>query len=170
MSIAATLPNFIIVQKSVAMKIPYRLEQALHKLYTAFHGNTLNPECCRHCAVGNICGNTDGWKHLSDTHGSLKLNYVGLVHQNLGRKFHGYSPEQLLKIEAEFLKGCGYSLPLTHKSMRPENPASKETLFKGLSAAVEYLCDLDKVKNIMDYSPLISDIKNNEKFSIGSFG
>ncbi len=144
------------------MKTTKRLDAALEKLYTAFHNSTLNPECCNHCAVGNICDNTDSWKHLSDDHGSLQLNYVGLVHENLGRKFHGYTPSELLKIEAEFLKGCGYSLPLTHKSQRPKNPTSKETLFNGLSAGIGYLCALDNVKNIMDYSPLFS---NSEKYS-----
>lgn len=139
------------------MKTTKRLDAALEKLYTAFHNNTLNPECCNHCAVGNICDNTDSWKHLSDDHGSLQLNYVGLVHQNLGRKFHGYTPEELLKIEAEFLKGCGFSLPLTHKSERPKNPTSKKTLFNGLSAAIGFLCALDNVKNIMDYSTLFSN-------------
>ena len=143
------------------MKTTKRLDAALEKLYTAFHNNTLNPECCNHCAVGNICDNKDSWKYLSDDHGSLQLNYVGLVHENLGRKFHGYRPSELLKIEAEFLKGCGYSLPLTHKSQRPKNSTSKETLFNGLSAAIDCLCTLDNVKNIMDYSPLFSNIKKH---------
>jgi len=138
------------------MKTTKRLDAALEKLYSAFHNNTLNPECCTHCAVGNICDNKDSWKHLSDSHGSLQLNYVGRVHQNLGRKFNGYTPEELLKIEVAFLEGCGYSLPFTHKSQRPKSPTSKETLFNGLSAAISYLCALDNVKNIMDYAPLFS--------------
>ncbi len=139
------------------MKTTKRLDAAIEKLYTAFHDNTLNPECCKHCAVGNICNNTDSWKHLSDDHGSLQLNYVGLVHQNLGRRFHGYSPLEILKIEAEFLKGCGYILPLNYKNARPKNPTSKETLFNGLTATIAYLCELDNVKNIMDYSTLFQN-------------
>ena len=67
------------------MKTPKRLENALVKLYEAFHNNTLNPEDCTACAVGNILDNHDSWKHLSDEHGSLQLSYVGRVHQNLGR-------------------------------------------------------------------------------------
>ncbi len=136
------------------MKTSERLDAALRKLYTAFHNKTLNPECCNHCAVGNICNNTDSWKHLSDNHGSLQLNYVGIVHENLGRKFHGYTPSELLKIEAEFLKGCGYILPLNYKNAKPKNPTSQETLFNGLCATVEFLCSLDGVKNVMDYYPL----------------
>lgn len=137
------------------MKTTKRLDNALNKLYAAFHNGTLNAECCKNCAVGNICDNTDSWKHLSDSPGSLKLNYVGQVHEGLGRKFHGYSPLELLNIEAEFLKGCGYILPLHHKNPKPKNPTSKETLFNGLCVAVEYLCSLDGVQNVMDYYPLL---------------
>ena len=146
------------------MKTTKRLDDALNKLYTAFHNGTLNAECCKHCAVGNICDNTDSWKHLSDSHGSLQLNYVGLVHQNLGRRFHGYTPLELLKIETEFLKGCGYILPLNYKNPKPKNPTSKETLFNGLCTAVEYLCFLDGVQNVMDYQPLLQkETKRNTR-------
>ncbi len=136
------------------MKTTQRLDAALEKLYNAFHSHSLNPECCSHCAVGNICDNVDSWKHLTDNHGSLQLNYVGLVHQRLGRRFYGYSPSELLKIEAEFLKGCGYRLPLNSRNAKPKNPTSQETLFNGLCAAVAYLCSLDGVKNVMDFYPL----------------
>ncbi|MEM0519621.1 MULTISPECIES: Na(+)-translocating NADH-quinone reductase subunit F [Aequorivita] len=143
------------------MKTTKRLDNALTKLYVAFHENMLNPECCMHCAVGNICNNTDSWKHLSDAHGSLQLNYVGLVHEKLGRKFYGYSPLELLNIEAEFLKGCGYTLPLNYRNSKPKNPTSKDTLLKGLSAATAYLCKLDNVQNVMDYSSLFITEKPN---------
>lgn len=133
------------------MKTSYRLEQALIKLYNAFHTDQLNPECCFHCAVGNILDNTDSWKHLSDSHGSLQLNYVGLVHQNLGRKFNGYTPVELLKIEIQFLKGCGYSLPLNRSSKRPEDPKDKDLLFNGLCKTVAFLCELDGIDNVMEY-------------------
>ncbi len=136
------------------MHTPERLDRALRKLYTAFHDNTLNPECCNHCAVGNICDNTDAWKHLSDNHGSLQLNYVGRVHQALGRRFYGYSPLELLQIEKVFLEGCGYQLPFRHSNRKPKNPRSKETLFNGLCAAIAFLCALDGVGNVMDYYPV----------------
>lgn len=151
------------------MKTTKRLDEAVEKLYTAFHNHTLNPECCNNCAVGNICNNTDSWKHLSDDHGSLQLNYVGVVHENLGRRFHGYRPSELLQIEGEFLKGCGYSLPLSQKSRRPKNPISKETLFNGLTAAIAYLCVLDDIKNIMDLTPLFQRAdENSSKMTMAS--
>lgn len=136
------------------MKTTSRLDSAIQKLYKAFHQNELHPECCRQCAVGNILDKKDSWKHLSDDHGSLRMNYVGLVHQNLGRRFNGYSPLELLQIEASFLKGCGYSLPLNHKGSKPKNPQEKDTLFQGLCEAVACLCKLDGVENFMDYSQL----------------
>jgi len=58
------------------METTVRLEQAIKKLYVAFHNNQLHPECCKQCAVGNILDNTDSWKHLTNVHGSEVLNYV----------------------------------------------------------------------------------------------
>lgn len=136
------------------MQTTERFDQAVTKLYEAFHQNRLHPECCKSCAVGNILDNKDFWKHLSDTHGSLKLSYVGAVHQNLGRKFNGYTPAELLKIEQVFLLGCGYSGPLNQQFTKPENPTDKDVLFNGLCAVVGLLCNLDGIKNVMDYSRL----------------
>ncbi|MBX2826990.1 MAG: Na(+)-translocating NADH-quinone reductase subunit F [Flavobacteriaceae bacterium] len=138
------------------MKAPQRFEEAIQKLYTAFYSDSLNPECCKQCAVGNILNNTDAWRHLADDHGSLRLNYVGLVHEKFGRKFGGYSPQELLQIEVAFLRGCGYELPLHHSSFRPENTMDREVLFSGMCAAVELLCALDGVENVMDYSKLFA--------------
>ena len=103
------------------MVLPQRFEAAVAKLYDAFHNNRLNPECCLQCAVGNILDNTDQWRHFTEEHGSLKLNYVGLVHQRIGRRFNGYTPQELLEVEASFLAACGFSLPIKKASdQRPE--------------------------------------------------
>jgi len=139
-----------------------RLDNALKKLYKAFHENTLHPECCKQCAVGNILDRTDSWKHLTDAHGSVVLNYVGLVNQNFGKRFGGYTPLELLKIEAEFLKGCGYSLPLNRRGIKPQNPTDKEILFNGLCKTIEFLCKLDGVENVMDYSKVFEKDKNKD--------
>lgn len=143
------------------MNTSRRLDQAISKLYNAFHNNQLHPECCQQCAVGNILDNKDAWKHLSDDHGSLNLNYLGLLHQNLGRKFNGYSPSELLKIEAVFLKGCGYSIPLHYKNKKPKNPTDKDVLFNGLCETISLLCELDSVDNVLDYSKLF-EVENNK--------
>ena len=136
------------------MRTTARLDKALKKLYKAFHEDTLHPECCKQCAVGNILDHSDGWKHLSDFHGSLVLNYVGMVNQNFGRRFNGYTPLELLQIEVEFLKGCGYELPLGRNKNKPQDPTDKEVLFHGLCKVVEFLCQLDGIENVMGYSKL----------------
>lgn len=133
-----------------------RLEQALNKLYQAFYNDELVPECANYCAVGNICDNKDRWIHLTDAHGSEKLNYVGVVNEKFGKRINGYLPSELLKTEALFLKACGYSLPLNHNSTRPIHPTSKESLFDGLAVVIEYLCALDGVSNVMDYKSLFN--------------
>lgn len=157
--------NFIIlmVEKKMAMKNSNRFDEAIKKLYLAFHNDYLHPECCKQCAVGNILDNKDYWKHLSDDHGSLKLNYTGRVHQNLGRRFNGYTPLELMQIESAFLEGCGYELPLHYKNRKPLDSSEKDMLFNGLCAVVEKLCKLDGIDNIMNASELFnySNSKSN---------
>ena len=143
------------------METPERLEKAILKLYKAFHSNALDPEECSACAVGNILDNCDSWKYLSNDHGSLRLNYIGTVHQRLGRRFNGYSPQEILQIEKIFLEACGFKTPLCHYNPRPQNPKNKEMLFNGLSAVIVYLCSLDEIPNVMDYSKLF-EYENNE--------
>ncbi|WP_339631850.1 Na(+)-translocating NADH-quinone reductase subunit F [Bizionia echini] len=138
------------------MEPSFRFEQAVKKLYQAFHNNTLIPECNKQCAVGNILNNIDAWKHFSDSHGSLQLNYIGLVNENFGRRFQGFKPSELLQIEATFLKACGFQLPLNYRNKQPTNLSDKDVLFKGLSAVVALLCQLDNIPNIMDCSVLFS--------------
>ncbi|QNM84421.1 Na(+)-translocating NADH-quinone reductase subunit F [Polaribacter pectinis] len=151
------------------MKTSRRLEQALIKLYNAFHNNKLNPEDCTACAVGNILDNHDSWKHLSNEHGSLELSYVGRVHQNLGRKFNGYSPQEILQIEKVFLEACGFKTPLCHYNSKPLNPRSKEVLFNGLSAVIALLCKLDNTTNIMDYSKLFEQDNGEPTYHLDTF-
>lgn len=151
------------------MTLSYRLESAIKKLYTAYYNNELFPECCKQCAVGNILDKTDSWKHLSDSHGTLQLNYIGRVHQNLGRTFNGYSPLELLQIEAVFLKACGFKLPLNHVNRKPKNPTDREVLFDGLLAVIGYLCKLDGIKNVMDYTKLFEHENNKSKYALGCF-
>jgi len=149
------------------MKISNRFDAAIEKLYTAFHNNTLNPECCKQCAVGNILNNTESWKYLSDEHGSTNLSYVGKVHQNLGRRFNGYTPLELLTIEMIFLKACGYQLPLHFKNGRPKSSKlTKELYFKALSAVISHLCRLEGIANIMDYSKLFEYENDKPKYQL----
>lgn len=135
------------------MKLPHRLEQAITKLYTAFHNGTLDPVNCHHCAVGNLCDNNDTWKHLTDQHGSTQLSHLGRLNEAAGRRINGYSPSELLTVETVFLSGCGYSLPF-RRSDKKVDPKDKEVQYRGLCAVVEYLCALDGVSNVMDITRL----------------
>ncbi len=132
------------------MLLPKRLEHALSKLYTAYHSGQLDPEDCLQCAVGNICDNKDFWKHFTKLHGSTTLNYVGLVNENFGRRFNGYSPHELLQIEAIFLKGCGYTFTSTHRLKKPAAKITSDMMFNGLCDAVDFLCVLDRIENVME--------------------
>ncbi|MEY8847832.1 Na(+)-translocating NADH-quinone reductase subunit F [Psychroserpens sp. XS_ASV72] len=143
------------------MKTSQRFESAIKKLYRAFHNDELHPECCKQCAVGNILDHSDAWKHLSDDHGSTKLNYVGQVHQRLGRRFNGYTPYELLQIESRFLRACNYQLPLRHGHFKPEDPKDKSILFDGLCEVVGFLCELDGIPNVMDYTKLF-EVENDQ--------
>ena len=147
------------------METSIRLGQAIQKLYKAFHNNELHPECCKQCAVGNILDNTDSWKHFSDHHGSLQLNYIGKVHQSLGRTYNGYSPLELLKIEATFLKACGYKLPFHHENYKPKK-MDKDVLFNGLAEVITFLCELEGVSNIMDYTKLFEFENDKAKYQL----
>lgn len=129
---------------------PFRLEQALSKLYAAFSDGSLHPGCCTACAVGTICDNKDMWKHMTDAHGSLMLNYVGKVNEAFGKRFYGYLPSELLQIEAVFLRACGYELPISRRSIKPTNPQGDEVMFNGMRAVIHYLCELDEVQDVMD--------------------
>ncbi len=148
------------------MKSSSRLNHAISKLYIAFHDGTLNPECCKSCAVGNICDNRDAWKHLTDAHGSTVLNYVGQVNEAFGKRINGYTPSELLKIEAVFLEACGYSIPFSNKGSRQIQALDKDILFNGLSATVEHLCALDGITNVMDYSKLFEFEDNKPVFAL----
>ena len=136
------------------MKTTVRFDNAIKKLYTAFHTDQLNPEDCAACAVGNILDRKDFWKHLSNDHGSLDLNYVGRFHELRGKRFNGYMPSELMKIEYSFLEACGYELPYRHNHKRPKDPTDKEVLFNGMCAVIEELCRLDGIENILDYQRL----------------
>ena len=124
--------------KKTEMDLPSRLEQALTKLYTAFYQDRLDPENCKYCAVGNICDNQDFWKHFTDLHGSEQLNYLGRVNEEFGKRFKGYSPKELLKTEAVFLKGCGYTFSPRKRLLKPAEKIDRDMMFNGLYSAVAY--------------------------------
>lgn len=131
-----------------------RFNDAVEKLYVAFHNNTLNPEDCKQCAVGNILDHISHWEYLTEKHGTTKLNYIGLLNQKLGRRFNGYLPLELLQIERAFLKGCGYTFSKKNRLRKPNHTINENILFDGLCEVVAELCCLDGIKNVMDCKAL----------------
>ena len=116
--------------------------------------------------MGNILDEKDFWKNFSDDHGSLRLNYIGNFHETIGRKFNGYSPSELLRIEAAFLEGCGYELPLTHLGIKPTHPTHPDVLFNGLLQAIKVLCELEGIKSIMHLTESFHELRVKKEFNL----
>ena len=151
------------------MKLPIRLENALTKLYTAFHSGMLDAMNCNHCAVGNLCDNSDKWAGVSWFGGENRIS------KEFNNKT-GYSRQELATIELVFIEG----------NKNPEEPAKfnnsiseidvidgrntkeeqKELQFIGLCAVVEYLCELDNIPNVMDYTKLFETENNQPKYQL----
>ena len=123
-----------------------RLSEAITKLYAAYDTGNLHPECSCTCAVGTILDGRKDWTHLQTSHGSLQLSRLGLLHQNLNRKFNGYTPHELMQIETVFLEGCGYELPLNYKFHRPSKNEINSKLFLALDRTIDFLYALDGEK------------------------
>lgn len=140
-----------------------RFDRALSALYQGFYTGNLYPEDACRCAVGTLCDGWSAWKHFSDDHGSLRLNYVGRVHELLGRRYFGYLPSELLKIEAAFLKGCGYQLPLHHRSYRPDVQNTPDSLFNGLLMALRLLADLEGINDIIPHTKRLEELAMAKK-------
>ena len=140
------------------MKTTKRFDNAVIKLYNAYHENRLNANQCTACAVGNICDNNESWKKLVMHHGKREFDfsqYIGNTKKVIDKT--GYSPEELLHIETIFLKKVGY--PRYEKE-------TKEGQFLGLCAVIEYLCELDNIKNVMDYTKLFETEENAPKYTL----
>jgi hypothetical protein len=130
------------------MKTTKRFDRTISKLYPAFHNGTLDAMDCKKCAVGNMCNGDSSWKHngfITDT---------------------GYSPIELMWVEMIFMFGripenCHPDKIISgHEKWRPDDwdaseiTNNKDIQFKALCAVIEYLCELDNIPNVMDYTCL----------------
>jgi hypothetical protein len=135
------------------MKTTKRFENAVMKLYKAFHENRLNATDCTACAVGNICDNSDDWKNnfghalCLDYNNGLILKLEEYPKTKTAYFKNGYNQDELHNVEKVFLN---YWLNKPHSSGKTD----KDLQFKGLCAVVEYLAELDNIPNPMDYSRL----------------
>ena len=138
-----------------------RFTQAVTKLYNAFHKGELRASDCTKCAVGNICDNTSGWAYLSKSFGS------GLLSENeeeiaIGIEFThetGYSPLEIVTIEKVFLDGCEWN---------GFNYNNQDNQYRGLCAVIEYLCELEGIPKVMDYSKLFETENSEPKYKLES--
>ena len=133
------------------MKTTKRFENAVTKLYTAFHEGTLNAGNCEHCAVGNICDNNYEWADFTGWSSKLGVLRVGGSKAYEAIKNTGYSPSEIVRIEYVFLKAQGIN---GYMDIKDENAINKEYQFKGLCAVVKYLCELDDIPNVMEVQSL----------------
>lgn len=141
------------------METTKRFDEAVTKLYNAFHKNRLNAYNCSACAVGNICNNDGGW--TSDTL---------FMERNFDKKYEdisNYSSKELNIIEHLFVFGVKsekYNSKIPH--LRDLFILKKEAEFKGLCAVVEYLCELDDITNVMDYTKLLETENDKPKYQL----
>ena len=69
-----------------------------------------------------------------------------------------------------FLNACDYQLPLHYKNEKPKDPTDKDLLFNGLNEVVKFLCYLDHVSNVMDYTKLFEFENEKPKYELGFSG
>ena len=147
--------------KTLKQELPKRFEQAVTKLYNAFHTGDLNAYDCEKCAVGNICGNSN-WseptaKFIKMTNTHTKFELVGNDIFNIENT--GYSAFELRCIEKIFMFGIlGGKMYFDRYKHIGE---TKHNQFRGLCAVIEYLCELDGIPNIMDYKSLF-EVENDK--------
>lgn len=131
-----------------------RFNNAVTKLYIAFHNGTLNALDCSACAVGNICDNKRDWiKVRRDlVTDSLKFDYYKEKEALTLISKTGYSPKEIVHIEHLFMEKAmgGY---------RTYFIETRETQFEGLCAVIEYLAELDGIPNPFDFNKLFNEDK-----------
>ena len=141
------------------MKTTERFDNALPKLYNAFHNGTLESQDCTMCAVGNICDNKYEWNNAVRTMVSrfgVTSRHIDINFMNETIKKSGYSVKELAEIELRFI----------NEALFKTGKETKETQFKGLCAVVEYLCELDNIPNVMDYTKLFETENNEPKYQL----
>lgn len=152
--------------------LPERFTRAIEKLYTAFHNGTLDAMDCSHCAVGNLCDNKSDWRYIE---------HYGLANTLTHRRpFEviqdtNYSVEEIINIEKCFMYGAKLGEPHRFENVISNSTVyrrertkeeQKELQFKGLCAVVEYLCELDGIPNVMDFSKLFETEDNVAKYEL----
>jgi hypothetical protein len=141
------------------MKTTKRFENAVMKLYNAFHNNELDANSCTHCAVGNICGTNEDYWFMTSTE-NIKDGKLSKIESDFFRypESEDYSSKELYKIELVFLEQW--------RILKSDDWKNKEIQFKGLCAVVEYLAELDNIPNPMDYTKLFETENDKPKYQL----
>jgi len=146
------------------MKTTERFENAVSKLYNAFHENRLNAMNCQACAVGNICDNSEDWKDsfghaliLDNNNFITEMEECPIVREPYFK--NGYNQNELHNVEKAFLSQW------INKSYN-SGKTDRELQFKGLCAVVEYLAELDNIPNPMDYSKVFETENESAKYQL----
>lgn len=131
------------------MKTTERFDNAVTKLYNAFHKGELNAYSPCACAVGNMLDNTS---FIGGYYPGAGLREV----KSIENKDIGYSGIELYHVERIFIKCHIGQINLT----------LVEKQFKGLCAVVEYLFELDNIPNVMDYTKLFETENDEPKYEL----
>lgn len=150
------------------MKTTERFDNAVSKLYTAYHEDLLNAYNCSSCAVGTICNGNSDWSIMLQYNDFRLVIYMYLKEDDFKHlnptesvKKTGYSPYEISMIEKIFLdKARGANMNNTEEK--------RESEFKGLCAVVEYLCELDNIPNVMDYTKLFETENEKPKYQLNT--
>ncbi len=146
------------------LKAPERFENAVTKLYEAYHNGNLQKANCSCCAVGNLLNGYIGWYEIF-CDGRIRIKKESLYKEEIEKiEITGYSWREMAMVEKLFELNTIYDhfkhgvgrvyLSDEYVNITPEQ--YKQDQFKGLEAVVIYLCKLDNLPNIMDYTSLFS--------------
>lgn len=144
------------------MKTTERFDKAVTKLYNAFHNNSLNAMDCAMCAVGNMCDNNPDWAFTYKTNTGYSAKEIKNIEQLF---MHGYNinTEKHIQLEKSFsFSGTGFGWDAKDVKCT----TNKHLVFIALCAVVEYLCELDNIPNVMDYTKLFETENDKPKYQL----
>jgi hypothetical protein len=143
------------------MKNEKLFQSSIKKLVIAFMKGELNATICTACAVGNICNNNESWADIRDVNTFKEVTACSSYLEKQALKCiqkSGYSFEELMKIEKQFLIGVGMHngieinhIDFWHYNKLVDIGEADSINFTGLMAVVDVLqeiheCNADEVK------------------------
>jgi hypothetical protein len=141
-----------------------RFERGVTKLYNAFNESRLNQNQCSACAVGNLLGHRF-WSGGSNENNKndIRTMQVRAAAVNIWRykenkenkeNDSGYTLSELAKIECIFLD-CFVGL---HREVEHE----PQYQYKGLIAVIDYLAELDGIKDYGEHEKAFKEVLTRE--------